>query len=124
MRNFLLHLRSIPHNPSHVMKLFDLTGEVAVVIGATGVLGGAIAEGLAEAGAQIAVLGRNAERGNARVKAVQANGGKAAFFPCDAISRSSLGRNTRSIWSSSPSFVKKLAPGFQIGNAGTWRLSD
>ena len=71
-------------------NLFDLTGEVAVIIGATGVLGGALAEGLAEAGAKVAVLGRNKERGEARVKAIQAKGGKAAFFSCDAISRSSL----------------------------------
>ena len=73
------------------MKLFDLTGEVAVVIGATGVLGGALAEGLAEAGAKIAVLGRNAERGAARVQAIQARGGQAAFFVADAGSRCSLG---------------------------------
>ena len=72
------------------MNLFDLSGEVAVVIGATGVLGGALADGLAEAGAKVAVLGRNAERGEARVKAIQANGGTAAFFNCDAISRCSL----------------------------------
>jgi len=75
---------------SELMKLFDLSDEVAVVIGATGVLGGALAEGLAEAGASIAVLGRNAERGEARVKAILAKGGKAAFFATDAISRSSL----------------------------------
>ena len=43
--------------------LFDLSGEVAVVIGGTGVLGGALAQGLAEAGAKVAVLGRNSERG-------------------------------------------------------------
>lgn len=72
------------------MKLFDLTGDVAVVIGATGVLGGALAEGLASAGARVAVLGRNAERGEARVRAIQAAGGTAAFFAADAISRCSL----------------------------------
>jgi NAD(P)-dependent dehydrogenase (short-subunit alcohol dehydrogenase family) len=72
------------------MKLFDLSGEVAVVIGGTGVLGGALAEGLAEAGAKVAVLGRNAERGEARVKAIQAKGGKVIFVMADAVSRCSL----------------------------------
>ncbi len=70
--------------------MFSLNGEVAVVIGATGVLGGALAQGIAEAGAKVAVLGRNEERGNARVKAIIDAGGNAAFFPCDASSRSSL----------------------------------
>jgi NAD(P)-dependent dehydrogenase (short-subunit alcohol dehydrogenase family) len=51
--------------------LFNLSGETAVVIGATGVLGGALADGLASAGAKVAVLGRNAERGQARVKIIQ-----------------------------------------------------
>ena len=54
------------------MKLFDLSGEVAVVVGGTGVLGGALAEGLAEAGAKVAVLGRNEERGQARAKKMTA----------------------------------------------------
>ena len=72
------------------MKLFDLNNEVAVVIGATGALGGALAIGLGEAGAAVAVLGRNAERGAARVKEIEAVGGKAAFFSCDAVSPESL----------------------------------
>jgi NAD(P)-dependent dehydrogenase (short-subunit alcohol dehydrogenase family) len=72
------------------MKLFDLSGEVAVVLGGTGVLGGSLAEGLAEAGARVAVLGRNIERGQARVKAILGKGGKAAFFVADAVSRCSL----------------------------------
>jgi len=72
------------------MDLFNLSGEVAVIIGATGALGGAIAEGLGEAGAKVAVLGRNEERGQARVKAIQAKGAQAAFFSADAIQRESL----------------------------------
>ena len=72
------------------MNIFDLSGEVAVVVGATGVLGGALAEGLAAAGAKVAVLGRNEERGQARVKVIEAAGGRAAFFVCDAASRGSL----------------------------------
>ena len=63
------------------MNLFDLTGEIAVVLGATGVLGGAMAEGLAAAGAKVAVLGRNAERGEARVRSIEQQGGTADFFP-------------------------------------------
>src|SRR5438132_6237191 len=74
----------------HDMNLFDLTGEVAVVIGATGVLGGAIAEGLAGAGARVAVAGRNAERGAAKVKQIKQADGEAAFFSADAMSRESL----------------------------------
>lgn len=72
------------------MKLFDLSGEVAVVIGATGALGGAIAEGLAEAGAKTAILGRNAERGQDCVKRIKSRGGDACFFSADAMSRESL----------------------------------
>ncbi len=71
-------------------SLFDLTNEVAVVIGATGVLGGALAEGLAQAGAKIAILGRNADRGEARVKAIRAAGGIAEFFSADAMNKASL----------------------------------
>src|SRR5436853_7229030 len=72
------------------MNVFDLTAEVAVVIGATGGLGGALAEGLAEAGAKVAVLGRNAERGQARVKSIEQKSGRAAFISADAVRRESL----------------------------------
>lgn len=72
------------------MNLFDLSGEVAVVIGATGALGGAMAEGLAQAGAKVAVLGRNAERGEACVKRIEKSDGHGKFFTADAMSRESI----------------------------------
>lgn len=72
------------------MDLFDLTGEVAIVIGATGALGGAIAEACGQAGAKVAVLGRNAERGESRAKKIREAGGQAQFFAVDAMSRESL----------------------------------
>ncbi len=71
-------------------SIFDLKGDVAVVIGATGVLGGALADGLAAAGAAVAVLGRNAQRGEARVQAIRAAGGTADFFAADATDKASL----------------------------------
>jgi NAD(P)-dependent dehydrogenase (short-subunit alcohol dehydrogenase family) len=70
--------------------LFDLSSDVAVVIGATGVLGGAIAEGLASAGAMVAIVGRNPERGVARANAINNAGGRAHFFEADALDRENL----------------------------------
>lgn len=72
------------------MKLFDLSNDIAVVIGGTGVLGGALAEGLASAGAVVAVVGRNAERGQARVDSILRAGGRACFVAADAGCREDL----------------------------------
>lgn len=71
-------------------NLFDLTGEVAVVLGGTGGLGGAMAEALASAGAKVAVLGRSEERGAERVRQIEAAEGNAAFFAADALNADSL----------------------------------
>jgi NAD(P)-dependent dehydrogenase (short-subunit alcohol dehydrogenase family) len=71
-------------------NLFDLTGQTAVVIGGTGVLGGAMAQALADAGATVAVLGRHAGRGAARVEEIAAAGGQAFFQTADSGDRESL----------------------------------
>lgn len=44
------------------MNSFDISGKVAVVTGASGVIGGALARGLAQAGAKVCLLGRNEEK--------------------------------------------------------------
>lgn len=70
--------------------LFSLEGEVAAVFGGTGVLGGAMAEALAAAGARVAIVGRSEERGLACVRRIEEAGGKAIFQQADAMSRDSI----------------------------------
>jgi NAD(P)-dependent dehydrogenase (short-subunit alcohol dehydrogenase family) len=71
-------------------NLFQLKDEVAVVIGGTGALGGAMADALAGAGALVAVVGRNEDRGTERVRGIESAGGRAFFQSADAGSLSSL----------------------------------
>ena len=64
--------------------LFDLEGRVAAVIGGTGVLGGVLCQGLAAAGASVAVLGRSRERGEAVAASIMRDGACAAAVVVDA----------------------------------------
>ncbi|MGC8743702.1 MAG: SDR family oxidoreductase [Verrucomicrobiia bacterium] len=70
--------------------LFSLRDEVAVVIGAGGVLAGAIAEGFAEFGAKVAVLDFKPEAGEARAKQIVSKGGIAKYFFVNAMEKESL----------------------------------
>lgn len=58
----------------------DLTGKTAVIAGATGGLGVAIAKSLSEAGASLALVARNQEKLDELVATITANGGQAAAF--------------------------------------------
>lgn len=62
------------------MNPFDLTGKIALVTGGNGGIGLGIAQGLVQAGAQVAIVGRNAEKNAAAVKAL---GGKALPLVAD-----------------------------------------
>lgn len=64
-------------------KLFDLTGKTAVAIGGNSTLGGAIAKGLANQGAQVAIVGRNLETAEEVVEEIKAAGGEAKAFYAD-----------------------------------------
>ncbi len=70
--------------------LFNLESEIAAVFGGTGVLGGAMADALAAAGAKVAVIGRSEERGREAVTRIEAAGGTAFFVAADAMSRESI----------------------------------
>ena len=75
---------------SFVENMFGLGGKTAVVIGGTGVLGGALAEGVAQAGATTIVAGRGADRGEERVANIKKLGGQASFLPVDVTQRKSI----------------------------------
>lgn len=94
-------------------KLFDLSDDVAVVIGGTGELGGEMAEALGGAGAKIAVLGRNVQRGEARAEAIVAAGGEAKFFATDGLVRDSLesARDRVMDWAGPPTVLVNAAGG-------------
>jgi len=70
--------------------LFGLGGQSAVVVGGTGVLGGALALGLARAGASVVVAGRDPAKGADRVREIAEAGGSAAFVRVDVCRRDSI----------------------------------
>ena len=74
----------------YLEDLFGLKGSVAVVIGGTGELCGAMADGLAGAGATVVIVGRREERARVRIEAIERAGGKASFCAAEVVERSSL----------------------------------
>lgn len=75
---------------SYLDHLFSLNDKTAVVIGGTGELCGAMASGLARAGAEVVLVGRSEEKAKAKLETIEADGGKAYFVPCDVNDRASI----------------------------------
>lgn len=75
---------------NYLNELFGLDGSVAVVIGGTGELCGAMAEGLAGAGAHVVLVGRSEEKARARMDRIEAIGGSSSFLAADVGDRGSL----------------------------------
>jgi gluconate 5-dehydrogenase len=65
-------------------EMFDLSGRVAVVPGGGGAIGSAIASGLADAGAAVALVGRSQERVDAAAREIGDSGGTALAVSADA----------------------------------------
>jgi len=68
---------------SYLEELFGLSGQTAVVIGGTGELCGAMAMGLANAGAEVVIVGRNQEKAEEKLRDIEKANGTGYFIPCD-----------------------------------------
>jgi len=69
---------------------FDLTGKVAVVTGGNGGIGLGMARGLAEAGAAVAIVGRNKGKSAAAVAELTQNGSKAISVVADVTDKAAV----------------------------------
>jgi len=85
------------HKTSDSQRIFSLSGKVAVVTGATGVLGSTLAIGLARAGAKVGVLGRRADAAEATSTGIRKFGGEALSLTADVLDVFALEQAKRTI---------------------------
>ena len=112
--------------------LFSLAGQVAVVIGGGGVLAGAMATGLAQAGSDIAILDVLAEAAEARATAIAALGRQAMGIRCDAASKADLEKALDTVLHRfghvdtliNAAGVNSATPFFEIGEQEWHRILD
>jgi 2-dehydro-3-deoxy-D-gluconate 5-dehydrogenase len=71
-------------------KLFDLSGKVAIVTGGNGGIGLGMAHGLADAGADIAVVARNEAKSNAAVADLRDRGVRAMSVTADVTDKAAV----------------------------------
>lgn len=74
----------------YLNNLFGLDGKVAVVIGGTGELCGTMAEGLAAAGAEVVLVGRDEAKAQERIDRIITAGGQGYFAEAEVSKRESL----------------------------------
>lgn len=72
------------------MTMFDLTGKTAIVTGGNGGIGFAMAAALAEAGAALALVARDAGKGEKAADMLCSRGSDAAFYAADVTDKTSV----------------------------------
>jgi 2-dehydro-3-deoxy-D-gluconate 5-dehydrogenase len=78
-------------------KLFDLQGKVAIVTGGNGGIGLGMARGLADAGADIAVVGRNAAKAKEAAADLAGRGVKAIAIEADVTDKDAVAAMTERV---------------------------
>jgi len=72
------------------IELFDLGGKVAIVTGGNGGIGLGMAGGLAQAGATVAIVGRNETKSQSAVADIEARGGKSLAVVADVTDQGAI----------------------------------
>ncbi|MDG2278358.1 MAG: SDR family NAD(P)-dependent oxidoreductase, partial [Pseudomonadales bacterium] len=75
-----------------MFKPFDLTGRVALITGGNGGIGLGMAVGLAQAGAEVAIWGTNAEKNEAALTELTKTGVNASAWICDVSDEAQVDR--------------------------------
>lgn len=91
---------------------FDLSGRLALVTGASRGIGAAVAEGLAEVGADIVAVGRSATRLEPTAQAIRALGRHVTLVEADISDEASIANLFETLQ------AQNLAPDILINNAG------
>jgi len=94
----------------------DLSGQVAFVTGGGRGLGRAFAQGLASAGAAVAIIARSEDQLSATVSLIEAAGGRAVAYPADVTDQSAIERVVAAV-------EQRLGPiNMLVNNTGTGSL--
>jgi len=68
----------------------ELKQQTVVITGGYGVLGASLCKALAEAGANVAILGRNEKAAHEMAKVIRSTGGRATGFRCDVLDKANI----------------------------------
>ncbi|MBK5208969.1 MAG: SDR family oxidoreductase [Flavobacteriaceae bacterium] len=99
------------------IKLFELKGNVALITGGNGGIGRSIAIGLAEAGASVAIFGRNREKNKKILSELKKTGIPSLVLQVDITNRSALEPAIKKV-------EQELGPiGILVNNAGIKSVS-
>jgi NAD(P)-dependent dehydrogenase (short-subunit alcohol dehydrogenase family) len=77
-------------NPQGLANYYDFTNRTILITGGTGILGGAMAEGLVAAGANLALLARDSAKAEAMLGKLSGGPGRAMSVAGDVLDRASL----------------------------------